>query len=113
MSAWPLLGFLQATNGCVEPESSEDLSERPLISENGGKVSAAVSCVEDCIHPVQSCVLPCRAVPCLTVAQLSVSPHRADSLVLSKRLTAAPLPALHVDSYHWTNAVSYVQTWVT
>lgn len=55
-------------------------------------VSAAESRVKDCIHPVQSSVVPCRAVPCLTVAQLSVAPHGADSLVLSKCLTAAPLP---------------------
>lgn len=34
------------------------------MSENSGKVSAAASRAEDCIHPVQSSsVLPCRILP--------------------------------------------------
>lgn len=74
------------------PCLGEDYSERPLILENGGKVSAAVSRVEDCIHPVRSGLRCSRAVLCLTVAQLSVAPHGADSRFLSKCLTAAPLP---------------------
>lgn len=37
-------------------------------------------------------VLPSPCPACLTVAQLSVAAHGADSLVLSKCLTAAPLP---------------------
>lgn len=40
-----------------------DYPERPLISENGSKVCAAVSCAEDRVQPVQSPVLPCRALP--------------------------------------------------
>lgn len=69
------------------------------MSENCGKVSSATSCDEDCIHPVRSAVLrecgaavPCGAVPCFTVSQLSVAPNGSDGLVLSKCLTAAPLP---------------------
>ncbi len=33
------------------------------MPENGGSASAAASCVEDCIHPVPSSGLPCRALP--------------------------------------------------
>lgn len=66
----------------------------PYMSENCGKVSSAPSCDEDCIHPVRSAVLRCYgALPCFfTVSQLSVAPNGSDGLVLSKCLTAAPLP---------------------
>lgn len=69
--------------------------ERPRISEK-----MVEKCLRQCpvlrtaftqSSPVCATV-PYRAVPCLTVAQLSVASHRADSLVLSKRLTAAPVP---------------------
>lgn len=41
------------------------------------------------------------ALPCLTVSQLSVAPNGSDGLVLSKCLTAAPLPLRCM----WTNII--------
>lgn len=84
-------------------------SECPLVPKNDGKLAAAVSCVEDCIHPVQSSALPLRAV---------ASPWRSSLWLLTaptawfyQSASLLPLfPALHVDSYHWTSGVSYVQT---
>lgn len=68
--------------------------------------SAAVSRVEDCIHPVSGVTLPC-----LTVAQLSLWLHTGLTVWFYQSASLLPLfPALHVDSYHWTSGVSCVQT---
>lgn len=80
-----------------------------LKNTNGGKVSSVASSVEDCIHPVRSCgaPVPQPASPWRSSLWL----HTALALWFYQSTSLLPLfPALHVDSYHWTNGVSCVQT---
>lgn len=86
--------------------------EGPLISSkntNGRKVSLVASSAEDCIHPVRSrgAPVPRPASPWRSSLWL----HTALALWFYQSASLLPLfPALHVDSYHWTNGVSCVQT---